>query len=599
MKQYRNIFLILLVIGLQIPATVQALNKQSRLYSVQEAESIGMTRSWFTQVNLNIGKEKIVHVTIVDNVLFVVTDGGTIQTINADTGTTIWQRRFGLGYLFTTAASANSKVVGIINGTTLYLFDRFNGKLLLEKALNGNPSGGPQLSERYVFVPMVSERMLALPIEQDVRLANDLDTIYELQKIRQSLNLSDEVKQQIINEENQVTPVQYRLRSIEDRDINSCPLLGLSFQQPYLTTQSVDNDYVCWTTNNGWLLIGRMAYKNLILDRNALELVYRISVAPQLMYVNAKRIGSREVEEPNNIAARPLFVPKDECTRFILAGDKKENSNESDEKQSNQPSKTNLVPEGGMILCGSNMGYVYAVNDVSGDLCWQFQTGSAIEDSIISDGEFCYIPSAKGFLFSVSLKYGTEKWVAPEIKKPVAVSKNRLYVIDRMGNLVILNKTNGKRIQSLSLDGETEVIYNSETDRLFFVSEDGLVQCMHEIQQEKPIRYRPTRSEYAKQLSLEMTERWGRSLLDPPTAPNSPALTPTKVQTASPNASAETTEEAAPLPTVPSAEDAETISEIADPFGDSESNETENEVDFDNNDLDEDNPFGDNIFENL
>ena len=61
--------------------------------------------------------------------------------------------------------------------------------------------------------------------------------------------------------------------------------------------------------------------------------------------------------------------------------------------------------------------------------------------------------------------------------------------MDSLDRLAILELATGRRIKTLDIGNTTIQAFNSETDRIYLVSEDGLVQCLHETQLSEPIRH--------------------------------------------------------------------------------------------------------------
>ncbi|MEX0587048.1 MAG: PQQ-binding-like beta-propeller repeat protein, partial [Pirellulales bacterium] len=100
-------------------------------------------------------KATITKRSIPETTLFVQTKRGVIQAIDAETGQTLWSRRFGRLDYPTTAAAANDRYVAALNGITLHLFSRDDGKLVWQRKIVSAPSAGPAMSEDYIFVPTV------------------------------------------------------------------------------------------------------------------------------------------------------------------------------------------------------------------------------------------------------------------------------------------------------------------------------------------------------------------------------------------------------------------------------------------------------------
>ena len=72
-----------------------------------------------------------------------------------------------------------------------------------------------------------------------------------------------------------------------------------------------------------------------------------------------------------------------------------------------------------------------------------------------------------------------------------AVSRNRVYGVDDLGSLVVLDAKTGSMIGRMPGDGTTRALVNDQTDRLYLVSNDGMVQCLREIGAKEPFYHQP------------------------------------------------------------------------------------------------------------
>src|SRR5690606_10036305 len=89
--------------------------------------------------------------------------------------------------------------------------------------------------------------------------------------------------------------------------------------------------------------------------------------------------------------------------------------------------------------------------------------------------------------FCIDAADGSPLWEAPDIAQMVAVSKGRVYGINRVGDVSILDAATGVRQGRLHTSGITSAVLNEQTDRLYLISERGLVQCLHEMGPNEPL----------------------------------------------------------------------------------------------------------------
>ena len=89
------------------------------------------------------------------------------------------------------------------------------------------------------------------------------------------------------------------------------------------------------------------------------------------------------------------------------------------------------------------------------------------------------------------------EWEVPGIAQFATVTKDHVYGVDRFGTIRILNIADGSPVGRIANEAALEALVNDQTDRLYLISDSGLVQCLHEIGAEEPTHYRaaPTAEE--------------------------------------------------------------------------------------------------------
>ncbi|MDO5581192.1 MAG: PQQ-binding-like beta-propeller repeat protein [Planctomycetia bacterium] len=462
------------------------------LLSEQGVQPAGLTFSWFNQVPMDTAVDRITHVVLKDKVLFITTDSSILHVIDAETGSTLWWRRVGDKKYNTYQPTVNSKIVGVVNGTVLHIFDRFNGKYLLEIPLYGEPSAGPTASEKHIFVPLLSKKLFAFPLNPDTISRTNLEaSLKEMDEVRKTVKFDEKVEKQIADLAKEGEHTQFLLKKIEDDQIVFCPMFGNTLVQPTLATQELRDEYISWTTDDGWLVIGILHSSK---EATNLKIFYKISVIPQTVYVDHKRIGTRKIFEKNDVQSQPLFVETD-LTR--------ENLKVPEEER-----------KGGLIIIGSDLGEVFAVNDHSGNVQWRFTTGSAISEKISCIEKTCFIPTESNILFCVDMETGGKIWDTPNITKVLSLSAQFVSALDLQGSLVILERASGKLLKRLSIPRFKFNLQNDESDRLYFITEDGLVQCLKDIRLTKPVLRETPSFAIAQRLAKEEAALHGIELAE-------------------------------------------------------------------------------------
>ena len=83
--------------------------------------------------------------------LYVQTNTANVHAIDAETGKTLWSKQIGLPKHPSMPPDAKGDLLAVVNGSRLYVVNRFNGDLLYEKEIKDAPGGGPALSSKRVL----------------------------------------------------------------------------------------------------------------------------------------------------------------------------------------------------------------------------------------------------------------------------------------------------------------------------------------------------------------------------------------------------------------------------------------------------------------
>jgi outer membrane protein assembly factor BamB len=154
------------------------------------------------------------------------------------------------------------------------------------------------------------------------------------------------------------------------------------------------------------------------------------------------------------------------------------------------------------LLVGSTDGNLYCVHEQSGVEHWRYITGYPITKTPAVVGEQVFITSQEPRLHVLDATTGRRQWTIAGVAQFVALGKQHVYATDRDGSLLVLDaKTGGlvgrlphHRKQSWSAQSPWSergpALVNDQNDRIFLVSNTGLVQCLHEIGVSDPILYR-------------------------------------------------------------------------------------------------------------
>ncbi|MBN2473395.1 MAG: PQQ-binding-like beta-propeller repeat protein [Pirellulales bacterium] len=389
------------------------------------AQRHGLARPWFAQIQLDRSRARVSSLLLSEGVLYVLTDRAMVHALDAETGATLWARQVGRPNHPSLAPAANHDFLAIVNGSRLYVCNRYNGDLLYEIQIDGAPGAGPALNERRAFIPMVNGLVIAY------RLTPMTDPLLELGRRREN-QTPEEIAQ---TEEDRRENLRINQEYVPPL---SCQSMGRSLVQPVVTRENEGEEYVVWPTDRGHLNLG-------YINRNQED---RFWVKYRL-------------ETSQGIAARPTYRPAD----------------------ANNPA------DFGMVFAACRDGSVYAIDERSGQSVWQFTTGEPIlQPAVVIEGEL-FVATQPGGMYCLDAATGRDKWWAPAIAQFVAASKDRVYAVDKLGRILVLNIQTGTRLDTIPTPLLPLKLNNDQTDRIYLATETGLIQCLHELEHIKPMQH--------------------------------------------------------------------------------------------------------------
>ena len=421
----RHCLSLLAAIGLLLPTSVSRAATRGEIIPDVAAAQHGLTAAWFNQIQLDRARGRVTNVTLHNDTLFVQTDQAVLHAIDALTGQTLWAEQVGSPNHPSTAPGANKDLVAVSNGSYLYVLNRYTGKLLWKTQLPGSPGGGPALSDQRVYVPMVTGLVLAY------RLQPVADPMQELGKIDMSKLTAEERKAYEMERRETIRLQQDVVVPLASQS------LGRAMVQPIVMRQNESEEITAWPTDKGYLYVGRISRS----EQDRLSVHFRL--------------------ETSGISAQPSYSPPD----------------------------PRILADSGVIYTGSKDAFVHAIREKDGVAVWRFSTGEPIDETPVLIGTRLFAPTQFSGMFCLDAKRGNQLWWAPNIVQFVAASKDRAYGIDKYGAMVVLNINTGGRLDSFAIPNTLVPLANDDTDRIYLVSETGLVQCLHEIELGEPIHH--------------------------------------------------------------------------------------------------------------
>ena len=498
-KKFRPLWIVF-CFALTFPLTLTAQNIP--LLSQPELAPYGLQRVWFHQIGVQSATGKVQDILLEGGQLFVTTSDAKLHVLNSETGQWLWSRSIGGGAHPLTEPAVNSRVVAIHNNLAVFIFDRKTGKQLLQIPLTDSASAPCELSEHYLYVPMVNQTMLIYVLKEAhapsaiadmtaspiIRHDDDPELEKIVQQFEDAKRLLRTANPEAVEEVNLVLDSTHRIPI-------TCPTLGTVTTKPLLLSQfyswvldeeelpthelspGTHQEFIAWATEQGHLCtatITRMSDQDI-------TMLYRVDSSGQTFFMNTSRAA--QFDRPGNKA---LLARPTQSQLYPI--------NELDPKNI-------LSPD--VIVTGGRAAYVFAIESRTGAVSWQYPTRGQLLEPIAVIGRDVYAPTADGVLHAIDISNGKERWFARNVKRFVAASQKRVYVLDLLGRLVGLDRATGATLFVYDTRRFDHVFYNLETEQIFLFTNNGLIQCLRERQftdaeNEKSLRHRLSIAEFTE-----------------------------------------------------------------------------------------------------
>lgn len=458
----------------------------------------GLTRAWFHQLNSDPARSEVLHAALENDILFVVTSDAKLHALNSETGEVLWERRIGDRDQVSYAPAANSRMVGVINGFQATVLDRRDGTILWQARLPGTPGAGCEMSEFYIYAPLMNGRLVAYCLEDQLARSEE-DAVSLIAQSPKSPTDEDTPEKPTEPEDESLAKIVKAFEEAkalvlpppeepqrEERIVlgtgSSLPLVcqafGHSWLQPTLCTQSlvytapkylregqriksVDDlllsahtEMISWATDRGMVFFA--AVENF--SKEDMPMRYQISVSPQTYSLDDSETVRIDWGEVDTIVARPTYalsVPP--------------------------VPRRGVEPERpGYLVVGTRAGYIFPINDQTSEIPWQFSANGPVVQRVAVIEDNIYACTERGGMHALDLETGKELWYAPRLMQFVAASKKNIFALDRLSNLVVIDRETGVRRSSFSARQFKLAYFNVETDRVYLLTKTGLVQCLHE-----------------------------------------------------------------------------------------------------------------------
>jgi len=220
-----------------------------------------------------------------------------------------------------------------------------------------------------------------------------------------------------------------------------------------------------------------------------LKFLDRVSKNPQLAQDVYKsmawqyRTGARILFPPVSTGTVVTFASADSSLYGLAAADRTLRF----QFESDQPLSAPIAQVGNLIFIATEDRKVYCLNANTGAIKWELLSGLQLRQSPRIVGDHVFMRPEGYGMRCYSLATSRELWSSPRAVGFLSATPAVVYASDNMGNVLLLNQTDGRQIGAFSMREFPIRIANERTDRLYFASEHGLIVCIRERERDFPL----------------------------------------------------------------------------------------------------------------
>lgn len=159
---------------LALCATAQAQSSTDRQLPTNRMLSrYGLERAWWSQATMNVGRDKVAHLALDEENLYVQSTGGTITAFDSESGTKRWFVQLGVPDAPSYAPTSNDELVLINAGSAMYALNKRSGKELWNITLPAPPATSAAIDRNHVYYGTLDGSIYCFDLKQIQKLHRD------------------------------------------------------------------------------------------------------------------------------------------------------------------------------------------------------------------------------------------------------------------------------------------------------------------------------------------------------------------------------------------------------------------------------------------
>ena len=154
-------------------------------------------------------------------------------------------------------------------------------------------------------------------------------------------------------------------------------------------------------------------------------------------------------------------------------------SNASYRFDASQPLSGPPVIAGDLMHFATIEGVVYGLTVQRAREQWRVNLGDEVRKPVVAIDGVLYVATDAPALWALDAATGEQLWTVEGLSEFVSASDKQVFAVAPDGAVGVLDKATGRPVASWPAVGKLSPIANTANDRLYFVSDDGLVQAFH------------------------------------------------------------------------------------------------------------------------
>ncbi|HVV98770.1 MAG TPA: PQQ-binding-like beta-propeller repeat protein [Planctomycetaceae bacterium] len=155
------------------PAHAQRNALASPLPSQAQLNRYNLTRAWWGNAVMNSTRDKLLYLTLDDEILLAQSSSGIVTAFNSETGRKLWSAQLGSTDEGSLPATVNDDSFLIANGLDLYCLEKRNGEIRWRLRLPRLPTTRPTADDQTVYVGSIDGSMTAFDLRKIAQLYGD------------------------------------------------------------------------------------------------------------------------------------------------------------------------------------------------------------------------------------------------------------------------------------------------------------------------------------------------------------------------------------------------------------------------------------------